>query len=191
MWPPPTPEANTDHFRSNTFDPFMADPIFFPFGSNGGRFTDPFELFNSIFGDVSRQFHNDPFFNDAFPSSSRSPFGRGAPFGNNPFGGSMFGPGPSSIFNDMRGGNFPLGTTHSAYTSSQSSTFGSNGRWTSQSQVTRTINGRTETVIKQRDSEVCVWKTLCKVHHDVLNVIYLCRVTSMLRVVHRMVKLTP
>ena len=119
----------------------MADPIFFPFGSNGGRFTDPFELFNSIFGDVSRQFHNDPFFNDAFPSSSRSPFGRGAPFGNNPFGGSMFGPGPSSIFSDMHGGNFPLGTTHSAYTSSQSSAFGSNGRWTSQSQVPRTRNG--------------------------------------------------
>ena len=72
----------------------------------------------------------------------------------------MFGPGPSSIFNDMHGGNFPLGTTHSAYTSSQSSAFGSNGRWTSQSQVTRTINGRTETVIKQRDEEVCVWRPL-------------------------------
>ena len=38
---------------------------------------------------------------------------------------------------------------------------------------------------------MCLETFARKVHDDVLNVIYLRRVTSMLRVVHRMVKLTP
>ncbi|KAK7686420.1 hypothetical protein QCA50_010644 [Cerrena zonata] len=163
VWPPPSaPEASSDHFRS-PYDSFMPDPFFHtPFGSNRRpfAFTDPFDLFNSIFGDIHRHFDDDPFFSGSFPA--RSPFRDDFPFGphshGDPFGGTLFGPtllGSSfgrSFFDGIPGHEFPSGETRRVYSSS-SSAFGSNGQWVSQSQATRIINGRTETITKRRDAQ--------------------------------------
>ena len=175
VWPPPAPEPQYARpGPSFSQDPFANDPFFSRMngGMNGGRrqyaFTDPFELFNSLFGDFHRAFENDPFFADAFPSRgpgfARSPFGSMFPpsrgntfdsaFFRDPFGGSPFGPfgGPMMGGPMITDGNF--GGQSRTYSSSSSS-FGQGGQWVSQSQMTRTINGRTETIIKRRDAEVC------------------------------------
>ncbi|CAL1714784.1 unnamed protein product [Somion occarium] len=159
-WPPPSaPEEPRANYRSRSraepFDPFMGDPFFSSaFGSRGPfAFSDPFELFNSIFGDMNRHFDDDPYFNDAFPSM-RSPFGAfGGSMMRDPFGGSMltpFTPGfpfGRSLLDDMQGGQ-----GRRVY-SSTSSGGGANGQWVSQNRMTRTINGRTETIIKRRDAQ--------------------------------------
>ncbi|KAJ3519439.1 hypothetical protein NM688_g9301 [Phlebia brevispora] len=136
VWPPPAQEVEYESARSysrTAEEPFGAD-AFFGRSRRPFAFTDPFELFNSLFGDLHSQFANDPFFADVFPSS-RSPFGR-SPFGaspfndpfDRPFGGSLFGP---SLF----GGPFLTGW------------------WIGEHKVTRTVNGRTETIIKKRDAQ--------------------------------------
>ncbi|TCD67591.1 hypothetical protein EIP91_012221 [Steccherinum ochraceum] len=168
VWPPDTaPEPrsgpSSSHRRRTqpgfTSDPFFnqspfdafdhssmfgGDPFFHPSpffgrgaGSRGFAFTDPFELFDSIFGDMHamhsqmfRQF-DDPFF-------ARTPM-------------SMMGP---SMFGGLPGS----GLNQSLFGSSQSNMIslssGSNGgQWVSQSQSIRSINGRTETVLTQRDAQ--------------------------------------
>ena len=83
----------------------------------------------------------------------------GSMFGRDPFGGSMFGRSPfggmlrGSMFpaiEDMAG---PNSSTSRVY-SSATQTVGSNGQWVSRSQMTRTINGRTETITKRVDANV-------------------------------------
>ncbi|CCL99671.1 uncharacterized protein FIBRA_01692 [Fibroporia radiculosa] len=167
VWPPPAtgPDSSrrTNH-RQNSFDAFNFDP----FGSFGHQqsfvFTDPFVLFNSLFGDI-HQLHRQFFDDDPFSASQfhgafgRSPFDRmGDPFGHtlmSPFGGSIFGSGPGLLgsgpmFSDFMGPNSrPGGASYG----SVSEAVGRNGQWVSQSTVTRSINGRTETTTKRRDAE--------------------------------------
>lgn len=151
---------------------YEADP-FFGRSRRPFVFTDPFELFNSLFGDFHGQFANDPFFADVFPSSrsssESSPFGA-SPFGASPFGASPFGalsPFSDSVFDrpfgssmlgpSLFGGpllaNSGMGNTRS-YSSSTTRAIGQNGNWVSQSQSTRIVNGRKETIITKRDAEV-------------------------------------
>ena len=167
VWPPPTEQP--DFGRRDAFgsmhDPFMDHPLFNrPFGPSRSRpftFTDPFELFNSLFGDLHSAFDNDPFFsNTPFRSHFDDPFFR-SPFGASPFGGrtgdpfgSMFGRSPFGGFlggpmfpaiEDMPGGRFYSSSTEA---------IGTNGQWVSRSQMTRTINGRTEVITKRIDTQV-------------------------------------
>ena len=154
-------------------NPFTNDPFFHPNFGRSFIFTDPFELFNSLFGDLHSAFANDPFFagtpftrspfNDPF---FRTPFGHMGPFGGSafgrmgdPFSGSMIGGSPFGGLLD--GPMFPaIGDLHSStggssrvYTST-SQAMGSGGKWISKSQTTRTINGRTEVITKHVDADV-------------------------------------
>ncbi|KAI0766908.1 hypothetical protein BD413DRAFT_605673 [Trametes elegans] len=175
VWPPPAdrPEYTRRPSQSAfTSDAFAHDPFFngSPLGGGGrGRphagfaFTDPFELFNSLFGDLHRAFENDPFF--AGTPFSRSPFDDpffrspfGDPFSRGPFGGGggglLFGGGtpfmalmgPGMAFPQLEGGQ-------SNVYSSRTEAVGVNGQWVSRSQMTRTVNGRTEVITKRIDAE--------------------------------------
>lgn len=157
VWPPPSrPEPGAGPSRGYSQTPFnqpFSDPFFSAgFGGRAFHFTDPFDLFNSLFGDIHnihRGFFedDDPFFSDPFPSTfSRSPFGQ--PFGQStrsPFG-SLFGPGP--MFSGL------LGSANTRAYSQVSEAVGRSGQWVSQSTMTRSINGRTEQVTKRRDAQV-------------------------------------
>lgn len=151
------------------------DPFFDPFGGAFPRprtnvpnhaFTDPFALFESILGDLRRHAaESDPFFGSAFPIPPPPP-----PL--DPF--SRHGPGPGfmhgSSFNPMgRTPTFPMlepmfsqmdepRRSHSAgHHSSTRGFFGSGGggpRWVSESRVTRSVNGVTQSVWKRTDSDV-------------------------------------
>ena len=169
VWPPPAPAPpgpfpNGHHdpfsnppFRGPFHDPFFRGPRMEPFGafgfgSQGGPrgFTDPFVLFNSIFGDLHRAFGFDPFSDD--------------PFGHRGFGSNHFGGGFSNS------GAFPPMTMPSPFDysgggmgSSRVQTFsngGNGGRWISQSWSSSTVNGVTTTKSVQRDSQVCI-RALC------------------------------
>ena len=164
VWPPPAPGpqaqgsyANGPHHPfSNPFfrGPFPNDHSFrgpprmdpfggFGFGPRSGSrdFTDPFVLFNSIFGDLHRAFASDPFFDD--------PFGRRA-FGSNQFGGGFFnGAFPSMLPSPMHFGGGGMGGSMM-----QSFSNGGNGGWVSQSWTSSTVNGVTQTKSVRRDSQV-------------------------------------
>ncbi|EJD07636.1 DnaJ-domain-containing protein [Fomitiporia mediterranea MF3/22] len=153
-------------FGGSFNDPFFNDPFFArPFGSRSRPrndpffgFTDPFALFDQIFGDMRHSFE-DPSFGVPFPSA-------GSPFARTPFG-------HSSLFDRMMGGNPAFGMLppstdpfnqsgrplhgHSMSFSSSSRgtlTRGADGnpQWVSQSKMTRTVNGVTESVLKRTDS---------------------------------------
>ncbi|KAH9924731.1 uncharacterized protein B0H18DRAFT_1010949 [Fomitopsis serialis] len=155
VWPPPTApdpdaRASQNYYQSSFNQPF-SDPFFSSgFGGRSFAFTDPFELFSSLFGDIHnlhRGFFedDDPFFSNPFPtSSSRSPFGD--PFGlstRSPFG-SLFGPGP--MFSGL------LDSPNTRSYSQVNEAVGRSGQWVSQSTMTRSINGRTEQITKRRDA---------------------------------------
>lgn len=127
-------------------------------------FTDPFTLFDSIFGDMRRQF-DDPFFADA-----RSTAGGSGSFGN-PFGTDPFGHG--SLFDRMTSGHHAFGMlppangmfsqssapfqsqSHSMnFQSSSRGGLNGDGQWVSQSRITRSVNGVTESVWKRTDASV-------------------------------------
>ncbi|KAI6149706.1 hypothetical protein BKA82DRAFT_998016 [Pisolithus tinctorius] len=157
VWPPPSPQVNGrpsgwDSFNGPSFrepffpDPFLSDPFFsrgradpfsgFGFGHTPFRgFTDPFVLFNSIFGDIHRAFSEDPFSSDPF---------------DRPFSGGF-----ASPFSLLAGSSFgvPRGNMQSISSSSRGMLSGGNGRWTSESWTTQTINGVTQTKCVRRDSE--------------------------------------
>ena len=154
----PEPRGNSSTpfgFGASGRAPFDIDPLF----SRGafGRpfvFTDPFELFRSLFGDI-HNIHDDfddfddPFFgprHSPFASPFSSPFGRLDLLGGFPFGG----PPLLSGF----GGSGMDGSNARSY-SSVTQAIGQNGQWVSQSTMTRTINGRTERISKRRDAQVC------------------------------------
>jgi DnaJ family protein B protein 6 len=165
VWPPPTPAPqgpfangrhgpySEPHFR----DPFLHDPFFrgarmdpfggFGFGSRPGPrdFTDPFVLFNSIFGDLHRAFGSDPFFD--------GPFGRRG-FGSNQYGGGFSSGGfPSAMPSPFDFGGGGMG-------GSMMQTFsngGNGGGWISQSWTSSTVNGVTQTKSVRRDSQVGIW----------------------------------
>lgn len=157
VWPPPSgPEPSAGPSRSYSqasFNQPFSDPFFSSaFGGRAFHFTDPFELFNSLFGDIHnmhRAFFEDdnPFFSDPFPSaSSRAAFGQ--PFGlstRSPFG-SLFGPGP--MFSGL------LESSNTSVYRQMNEAVGRSGQWVSQSTMSRSINGRTEQITKRRDAKV-------------------------------------
>ncbi|KAH8111011.1 DnaJ-domain-containing protein [Phellopilus nigrolimitatus] len=159
-WPAPEMQQDPrgDPFSNAAFnDPFFSHQ----FGASSPHmhagFTDPFSLFDSIFGGMRHQF-DDPFFANAHPSA-------GSPFRRDPYG-------HGSLFDSMMGGNpafgmlsqanaFPsMGAPFQGQTANfQSSSRGfsaggadGNTRWISQSRMTRSINGVTESVWKRTDS---------------------------------------
>ncbi|KAL4062482.1 hypothetical protein V8B97DRAFT_1869842 [Scleroderma yunnanense] len=162
VWPPPAPQVNGRHSSRDPFtepffrDPFLSDPFFShgrtdpfqssPFGSRSSfrGFTDPFVLFNSIFGDLHRAFSQDSFFDDPFghPLSGRraSPFGSG--FDS-----------PLSLFLGSTPFDIPRGNMQSISNSSRGMISGGNGRWTSETWTTQTINGVTQSKCVRTDSE--------------------------------------
>ncbi|KAF9820629.1 hypothetical protein IEO21_01332 [Rhodonia placenta] len=164
VYPPPAqpepqrrPSTRGDRFFSS--DPF-SDP-FFSRGPSMFTFTDPFVLFNSLFGDIHRTFFDmddsDPFMSDPFFSDPFSPFGRMG-MGRSMFGGSLLAPhpslmlgGPGSMFAQLADAE-PSGSRRMY--SSATEAIGRSGQWVSQSTMSRTINGRTEVITKRRDAEV-------------------------------------
>ena len=131
-----------DSFFPQSFSPLGSrsrsrnDPFF--------SFTDPFTLFEQLFGDMRRQF-DDPAFGGTFPSAP--------PFGRSPFGGdSMFDRmmGPSfGMFpgNDMFGeSSRPMQSQTMSFQSSSRGMLGrgpdGKAQWVSHSKMTRSINGQ-------------------------------------------------
>ncbi|KAI9461477.1 hypothetical protein HD554DRAFT_2028232 [Boletus coccyginus] len=157
VWPPPAPApqgsyANGPHepfsnpffrgsfpndhpFRGPRMDPFGG----FGFGSRPGPrdFTDPFILFNSIFGDLHRAFASDPFFDDR------------RAFGSNQFGSGLF----SGAFPSMMPSPMSFGGGGMGGSTMQSFSNGGNGGWVSQSWTSSTVNGVTHTKSVHRDSQ--------------------------------------
>ncbi|KAF8557757.1 DnaJ-domain-containing protein [Imleria badia] len=155
VWPPPAPPPQAP-FANGPYQPF-SDPLFrgprmdpfvggFAFGSRPGPrgFTDPFVLFNSIFGDLHRAFEADPFFDD--------------PFGHSGFGSNH----SSSRFNNAFPNAFPsmlpspvdfMGGGMGGSRMQSFSNGGNGGRWISQSWSSSTVNGVTHTQSVRRDSQ--------------------------------------
>lgn len=165
VWPPPTAQESYTQgnwqrpAREPFQDPFFQDPFFRqPFFGHSPQagpffpssrhqhfhdFTDPFILFNQIFGDLHQAFSRDPF-GDSFGHRDDGPFGRG-------FMSPMSMPHiTSSPFGFLTGGNL------NAYSSSSSGGFAggpSGSRWVSESYTTSNVNGITHTKAVRRDSQ--------------------------------------
>ncbi|KAI0741416.1 hypothetical protein C8Q80DRAFT_1194360 [Daedaleopsis nitida] len=172
VWPPPAEQPTYSPSTRGAEDPlaffmnnpFANDPFFSsPFG--GPRrpfvFTDPFELFNSLFGDVHRGFSDDYFFPHVPSQRSpfddpffRTPFAASSSQMRDPFAGTIFG---GSMLGGMLGGSMlPAMEDMSGtrvYRSSSTQMMGSDGQFVSRSQMTRTINGRTEVITKRIDAQ--------------------------------------
>ncbi|KIJ62014.1 hypothetical protein HYDPIDRAFT_115184 [Hydnomerulius pinastri MD-312] len=159
VWPPPTSgpaPQNPFHARNMPFasDPFFQDPFFTrsgPFGSvpgfggmggfpgfgssspfpHGMGFTDPFVLFNSVFGDLQRAFADDPFFSMGHQHRA---FG-----GADPFGGMT--------------GMFGGGAVPSVFPALGAGSGGDGRRWISKSWSSHTVNGVTHAKCVRRDSD--------------------------------------
>lgn len=163
--------------RHRTFDGAFRDPfnetfISDPFGARSRNMhspynlTDPFILFDSIFGDIRQHFH-DPFFSDSLFDDhlpawgfGRSPFGNGMLY-DRAFGGpSPFGMLPPSLafpsLDVAQGASFQS-TSQGLFTRGPDG----NGQWVSQSRTTRTINGVAESVWKRRDANVSKISFVC------------------------------
>ncbi|KZT27814.1 DnaJ-domain-containing protein [Neolentinus lepideus HHB14362 ss-1] len=167
-WPPPNateePQPRASTHQGNpwgAFDSPFSDPFFNftdPFGGSRRHFafTDPFELFNSIFGDIHRRSFDDPFLNEL-----PAPFG-GARRSRDPFdafgGGSMMSPFGGLLGSSMFSPFQQMADSRNANMRSASFTSigfdnGQERQWVSQSKMTRTINGVTESVWKRTDSD--------------------------------------
>ncbi|KAI5121626.1 hypothetical protein M0805_001155 [Coniferiporia weirii] len=164
-WPPPEvqqdPYADRAHRHGHHSTPFD-DPFFaHPFGASPGSrpqarspfgFTDPFALFNSIFGDTRHPF-DDPFFAGSGAFGSH-PFGHSSPFGGSFGGNPALGMFPGMNMHPALGDPFQSQIANFQSSSQGGFSHGSNGNghWVSQSRMTRTINGVTESVWKRTDS---------------------------------------
>lgn len=165
VWPPPTAQESYTQgnwqrpAREPFQDPFFQDPFvhhpffgrshqadpFFPSSRHPHfhDFTDPFILFNRIFGDLHQAFSGDPF-GDSFGRRDDGFFGRGF---MSPMSMSHI---TSSPFGFLTGGNVNV------YSSSSRGGIagGPNGsRWVSESYTTSTVNGVTHTKAVRRDSQ--------------------------------------
>lgn len=167
-WPPPEPEAVPLHRSDNRYrsshnhhhssrDPPFSDPFFGhahdPFSF---VFTDPFTLFDSIFGNLNA--HHNNFHNHNHASSSRlaDPFER-----------------PRRMHSEFDGfinhGLFPSGGFFGmpaimSFPSPEPASFsdGHRGGWASESFMTSTVNGVTQTIHKRRDWDVCTFLFVIK-----------------------------
>lgn len=126
----------------------MNDPFFgqgFGFGQSAFTFTDPFELFNSIFGDI-HALHAQMFseFSDPFFTTVHNDAMRGFPMTV-----------PPLMFSDPFFRNVSqVGPSFASRRSMTSASINDGSSWVSQSTMSRTINGRTETVTTKRDAQV-------------------------------------
>lgn len=122
--------------------------------SGQNQFTDPFELFEAMFGDMHREF-NDPFAPFAHQHRARARHGRHAQpngFRPGPMSAFPFGPSGMGLFNDMMGmpGNmFPADTRGGSGRGN-----GRNQRWTQETRVTTSVNGVTQSTWTRVDSDV-------------------------------------
>jgi DnaJ family protein B protein 6 len=131
--------------------PFPDDPFDFPWPHHTG-FTDPFRLFESIFGEMHHTMA-DPFFSDPYRRNHRhDPHHRGAgSFFDDPLVGVGFPFDRGNVFDDvMNSGN---GRSR-VYSEVSRGAMAPDGRWVSESRVTRSINGVTESVWKRKDAAV-------------------------------------
>ncbi|KAF8223792.1 DnaJ-domain-containing protein [Tricholoma matsutake] len=151
-WPPPEPESLPPHRRSgeshyrsshnhhhssrNPFaDPFFRNPDFV--------FTDPFTLFDSIFGNLDAPHNSSHFYhhhNHAGPSHA-GPFERSRRMHSEFDNHGLFPISPSGFFGIM---NFPSPEPMSFSDSHR-------GGWASESFMTTSVNGVTQTIHKRRD----------------------------------------
>ncbi|TEB33143.1 DnaJ-domain-containing protein [Coprinellus micaceus] len=162
VWPPPDtsipqPSPSSPRFNTTTFN----GPFFSHSHSTFPTFTfqDPFALFDSIFGDIRHQqrgpgafgfgLFDDPFTRfDRLEREVDRDFSSGffsSPFARDPFG-AAFGPPPGVGFMP------PFGMLPGPSTGSRISTTMDGGRWVSESYMTQTINGVTQSVHTRRDA---------------------------------------
>ncbi|KAI0305854.1 DnaJ domain-containing protein [Multifurca ochricompacta] len=133
--------------RRGTSYPFPDDPFDFAWNHHTG-FTDPFRLFESIFGELHHAM-SDPFFVDPWRRDRRHDVHqRVRGFFDDPLVGVGFPYERGNMFDDtLNTGN---GRTR-AYSQVSRGTVAPDGRWVAESRMTRTINGVTESVWKRRD----------------------------------------
>ncbi|KAI0255930.1 hypothetical protein BJV78DRAFT_1350260 [Lactifluus subvellereus] len=151
VWPPPPPGSGGSRHRHRPYRPsrephvhFPEEPFDFGWHDHAG-FTDPFRLFESIFGEL-RHAMSDPFFPDPWRRDRRHD--RARDFFDDPLIDVDFPFDRHGGFDDMMGtGN---GRTR-VYSQVSRGTVGPDGRWVSESRMTRTVNGVTESVWKRRD----------------------------------------
>ncbi|KAI0046011.1 DnaJ-domain-containing protein [Auriscalpium vulgare] len=179
VWPPPqaqyehpgaADERAHRHYRRNhrgpAYDDYPSGPTYADHGRHRERdhpwpqaeffFMDPFRLFEETFADM----FNDPFFSNTLPRRHHSrrmrpldpyagmPTFVGPPFTINGMGVSMgMGPGfPEFV-------NMPSTSTHRVRSVTSQFVGMPDGRWVSESHMTRTINGVTESVWQRTDAE--------------------------------------
>lgn len=187
MWPPPEafpeqPKQRRGEYSGYPshhpypptgpqFDPFFTDPFARHRPPPGFAFTNPFELFDSIFSDMTHDFHrtHDPVITPHLfnPYARRhGPFHHHHPM--SPFSGFsplIVTPHLFSSFLSHDGDNYgsgpsmPGNSNHYSYSSTTRAQYGpdDNGqrpRWVSESTVMRTVNGVTQTVHTRKDSLV-------------------------------------
>lgn len=170
VWPPPEPSAGpSQHRRPDMgygYDQFFGEPFRDTFFSmprmshfdhhhyhrpQSYTFTDPFRLFNSMFGDIHQVFDQDAFFDEPHHGPPRPMFEPSH---------VMFAPPPMfslPLFADQSfEGSRPRRATYSSSSRfhSQPGRDGNGPRWVEESHMTRTINGVTQSISKQTDSSV-------------------------------------
>ncbi|TFK39958.1 hypothetical protein BDQ12DRAFT_577642, partial [Crucibulum laeve] len=173
VWPPPEPESEEDEFvprpsssrhrgysRRQHHAPRYHDPFF---GHNHSAFSsfvfsDPFALFDAIFGDEDMRPHRPTHYSHhhrSAPSRFEDPFERMQREMNSMM--SMerdFFPGMGMGGMGMMGGFPTLGRLGpmAPFPSIEPSSFDSgHGQWTSESFMTTSVNGVTQTIHKRRD----------------------------------------
>lgn len=179
VWPPPEPteepmhrgtgrhryETSPHHYQP--FDFTYPSPMFsaFPSASFGGghhprshfHFTDPFTLFDSIFGDFQRaglfQFphhhgetlshprHHEYLTDDHHHYEDPRRAG---------YAGTHH-----RRHTHSQGSSFPPAQSSGVIYQSESHGYSRNGRWTQESRMTSTVNGVTQSVWKRTDADVC------------------------------------
>jgi DnaJ family protein B protein 6 len=182
VWPPPeTREEQPQHRNGasrrhqpfgrphqHSFDQFNDNFMFnsysSPFGGRGFAYTDPFTLFDSIFGNLNR--FSDPSFHHHHHGDSHSRWE--SPFYSEPE--RLFQEVHDFVDNTVPSG-FPRRRAHThmfpvipsngppptiLFQRAESRTYPQNGHWTQESRVTSTVNGVTQSIWKRRDADVCL-----------------------------------
>ncbi|KAJ7576886.1 hypothetical protein C8J56DRAFT_799571 [Mycena floridula] len=147
VWPPPEPAMaperpprsarshHSSHSRHHSRSPFQ-NP-FFDSPSRDFHFTDPFVLFESIFGDLHREFNR-----HQWPDDPHSRLHSNI--------GNMMANMERDMFSGF-GTGFPFMSPFGGFPAMTAGTSGGGGRYMSQSVMSQTINGVTHTIEKKRD----------------------------------------
>lgn len=177
VWPPPenvdTPPRRPGPHSQDPFFDFNSNFHDFPgmrgfgFGGNSipprNPFTDPFVLFNSMFGELNRHVH-EPFMQYSHGDIFDGPRGRGGPLHDQLGRADMFGPGgpgpmpspfsPTAGMGVFGGASTSRGVPHRFRSESSFSASGGRFGWQRESRVTTTTNGATQSIWTRVDSEV-------------------------------------